>query len=257
MTDPVPVSENFKERYEMVLREKIDLRAKLEESEDRRFKLQRDHKRELERQTKTVRHEAREESQVKARELEAQVKAERERAGQERRETAEQVKTLKAEIKSLSDKVDRQKKDITRRDNKLENVYLLHQTDIERLSGERRKLEERLRLAQDHTHLAVQRAISAEVDILQLRVENVRRPGEARLMEIDRICSHLPPASDLHREWLAYQEKLRTALECFQMATEEQIQAVKSGRELSTMEKIPNPSVPLPAHLAFVSPPWP
>ena len=37
------------------------------------------------------------------------------------------------------------------------------------------------------------------------------------------------------------------------MATEEQIQAVKAGRELSTMEKIPNPSVPLPAHLAFVS----
>ena len=38
-----------------------------------------------------------------------------------------------------------------------------------------------------------------------------------------------------------------------QMATEEQIQAVKAGRELSTMDKIPNPSVPLPAHLAFVS----
>ena len=40
---------------------------------------------------------------------------------------------------------------------------------------------------------------------------------------------------------------------CVQMATEEQIQAVRSGRELSSMEKIPNPSVPLPAHLAFVS----
>lgn len=60
MTDPIPSTENFKERYEMVLREKIDLRAKLEESEDRRFKMQRDHKRELERLSKTVRHEAKE-----------------------------------------------------------------------------------------------------------------------------------------------------------------------------------------------------
>lgn len=48
-------------------------------------------------------------------------------------------------------------------------------------------MDERLRLAQDNTHLAMQRAITAEVDLLQLRVENVMRPGEARLMEIDRI----------------------------------------------------------------------
>ena len=55
------------------------------------------------------------------------------------------------------------------------------------MSVEHRKLEDRLRLSQDHVHLATQRAITAEVDILQLRVENVKRPGEARLMEIDRI----------------------------------------------------------------------
>ena len=48
-------------------------------------------------------------------------------------------------------------------------------------------MEERIHMAQDHTHLAMQRAISVEVDLLQLRVENVKRPGEARLMEIDRI----------------------------------------------------------------------
>ena len=42
MTEPIPVVESFKERYEMVLREKIDLRAKLEECEDRRFKVQRE-----------------------------------------------------------------------------------------------------------------------------------------------------------------------------------------------------------------------
>ena len=60
MTDPVPVVESFKERYEIVLGEKIDLRAKLEESEDRRFKLQRDHRRELERLQKSVRQEAKE-----------------------------------------------------------------------------------------------------------------------------------------------------------------------------------------------------
>ena len=60
MTEPMPLPENFKERYEMVLREKIDLRAKLEESEDRRFKMQRDHKREQEKMSKSIRTEARE-----------------------------------------------------------------------------------------------------------------------------------------------------------------------------------------------------
>lgn len=57
----------------------------------------------------------------------------------------------------------------------------------ERKSSEHRKVEERLRLAQDNTHLAMQRAITAEVDLLQQRVDNVMRPGEARLTEVDRI----------------------------------------------------------------------
>ena len=60
MTEPIPVVESFKERYEMVLREKIDLRAKLEECEDRRFKVQRDHKREVEKLQKNLRQEAKE-----------------------------------------------------------------------------------------------------------------------------------------------------------------------------------------------------
>lgn len=58
MTDPLPITDSYKERYEMALREKIDLRAKLEESEDSRFKLQRDHKREQERMNKIIRQEA-------------------------------------------------------------------------------------------------------------------------------------------------------------------------------------------------------
>ena len=48
-------------------------------------------------------------------------------------------------------------------------------------------MEDHLRLAQDNVQLTLQRAITVEVDLLQLRVENVMRPGEARLMEIDRI----------------------------------------------------------------------
>ena len=55
------------------------------------------------------------------------------------------------------------------------------------MSSERRKMEDRQRLAQDNTHLVLQRAIAAEVDLLQQRVDNVMRPGEARLVEIDRI----------------------------------------------------------------------
>ena len=144
MTDPAPLSENFKERYEMVLREKIDLRAKLEESEDRRFKMQRDHKIELERLGEILRDEATQvcvcvclytlqhhtqlytvqlaccvvlccyvvlyfsqEAQVKVRELEVRVGEERNKGQQEKRELVDQTKSLKSEIKSLTDKVDR------------------------------------------------------------------------------------------------------------------------------------------------------
>ena len=55
MTDTIPPVENYKERYDGVVKEKKDLQEKLERSEDQRFKLQKTHKREIEqlvRQTK-------------------------------------------------------------------------------------------------------------------------------------------------------------------------------------------------------------
>ena len=60
MTDTIPPVENFKDRYENVLKEKKDLHSKLERSEDQKFKLQRDHKRELERVQKQCKAEIKE-----------------------------------------------------------------------------------------------------------------------------------------------------------------------------------------------------
>lgn len=60
MTDTIPPVENFKDRYESVLKEKKDLHSKLERSEDQKFKMQRDHKRELERVQKQCRAEMKE-----------------------------------------------------------------------------------------------------------------------------------------------------------------------------------------------------
>lgn len=64
MTDPLPPVENFKEGYEKVSREKKDLQVKLERIEDQRFKMQRDHKRELEKLKKKYFNEAREVSRA-------------------------------------------------------------------------------------------------------------------------------------------------------------------------------------------------
>ena len=58
-TDPLPSVENFKERYERVLKEKKDLQVKLERSEDQKFKMQRDHKREVDKLEKKYYTEAR------------------------------------------------------------------------------------------------------------------------------------------------------------------------------------------------------
>ena len=58
-TDPLPSVESFKERYEKVLKEKKDLQVKLERSEDQKFKMQRDHKRELDKLEKKYYTEAR------------------------------------------------------------------------------------------------------------------------------------------------------------------------------------------------------
>ena len=58
-TDPLPSVENFKDRYEKVLKEKKDLQVKLERSEDQKFKMQRDHKREIDKLEKKYYTEAR------------------------------------------------------------------------------------------------------------------------------------------------------------------------------------------------------
>ena len=63
MTDPVPPMESFKDRYELVVKEKGDLQARLEESEDRMFKMQRDHRREVEKVQRQRRQEAKEVSE--------------------------------------------------------------------------------------------------------------------------------------------------------------------------------------------------
>ncbi len=60
MTDQIAPVENFKDRFENVLKEKTDLQIKLEGSEDQRFKMQRDHKRELDRVQKQSKAEAKE-----------------------------------------------------------------------------------------------------------------------------------------------------------------------------------------------------
>lgn len=57
-TDPLPFVENFKERYERVLKEKKDLQVKFERSEDQKFKIQRDHKREVDKLEKKYYTEA-------------------------------------------------------------------------------------------------------------------------------------------------------------------------------------------------------
>lgn len=57
VTEPIPPVETFKERYEGLVAEKKSLCAKLEESEDKRVQLHKEHKRELERVQKKVRQE--------------------------------------------------------------------------------------------------------------------------------------------------------------------------------------------------------
>ena len=60
MTDPLPPVENFREGYEKVSKEKNDLQVKLERSEDQRFKMQRDHKRDVEKLKRKYLNEAKE-----------------------------------------------------------------------------------------------------------------------------------------------------------------------------------------------------
>ena len=60
----------------------------------------------------------------------------------------------------------------------------------------------------------------------QLRCMSMYRFQDAMsfsFISLSALCSsHIPPNSDLHREWLAYQEKLRTAIECFQVSQQQQ-----------------------------------
>ncbi len=60
MTDPIPPVESYKDRYDEVVREKKDLQQKLEESGDRMYKMQRDHRREVDKVQQQSRQEAKE-----------------------------------------------------------------------------------------------------------------------------------------------------------------------------------------------------
>ena len=59
VTDPIPPVENFRDRYEKTYRDKKDLQGKLERSEDTRFKMQKEHKRELGKLEKRYKQESR------------------------------------------------------------------------------------------------------------------------------------------------------------------------------------------------------
>ena len=97
------------------------------------------------------------------------------------------------------------------------------------------------------------------------------KPGEQRLREVDNVCASIPQGNDFHREWMAYRDKLKTALDCFQVssvhththtnthtcththtqnAMDDQVRQVKSGCELLALDKVPNPTVPIPPQLA-------
>ncbi len=51
------VTENFKEKFDQIKKEKKDLQGKLETSEDQKFKMQKNHKRELDNMAKKTRKE--------------------------------------------------------------------------------------------------------------------------------------------------------------------------------------------------------
>ena len=64
MVDLIQPVESFRDRYEIALKEKEDLQSRLERSEDQKYKMQRDHRREMERTQKQSRAEAKEVSHM-------------------------------------------------------------------------------------------------------------------------------------------------------------------------------------------------
>ncbi len=128
MTDTLPPVESFKERYESLFREKKDLQQKLERSEDQRYKLHKTHKREVEQtrlEVKEVGVAGRPASRKgvvlvgvvfpsclqaeegRLQELEGKLKSASVRVENAKKETSEQLRSMKAEVKSLTDKIDR------------------------------------------------------------------------------------------------------------------------------------------------------
>lgn len=57
----------------------------------------------------------------------------------------------------------------------------------ERVSNDKRTLEDRHRLQSEGQQLAIQRAINAELELLRLKREAVLRPAQMRLREVDGV----------------------------------------------------------------------
>ncbi|KAL5499733.1 hypothetical protein EMCRGX_G011192 [Ephydatia muelleri] len=242
-TEPLPPVETFKEKYEGLVVEKKSLCAKLDDSEDKRVQLHKEHKRELERVQKKVRQEVQDENNAKIMSLEAQLLDERAREQQGKKEQTEQIKALKLEIKAHKEKADRCKKDLNRKEHELETRLGQFQADMDKGYTDKKRMEERMRAMMDSNQKALVRATSAEVELVTLKRDITLKGLENDLVRIETISQNMVSTGEYHQQLTSFKEKFKAALSAYQTAIDEVIKQLKMGRELLTLT-VPEPCMP-------------
>ncbi|XP_006774192.1 PREDICTED: E3 ubiquitin-protein ligase TTC3 isoform X1 [Myotis davidii] len=176
---------------------------------------------------------------------------------QEKKEIQERLAALKKEMKRVSDATETytQKND----GQEKEHEFLLDQSSeiSNTFTNEKTKIEEQLRKGKEQYEEVLQRAVAAEVSVLENRREAevyklqiVESQAEGYLKTLKQLRSDSAAypelESDIH-SWESFLSDVRKEIEKAESQFEEHVKAVKTGSRLSELPDVQISALPFPA----------
>ncbi|XP_054434242.1 E3 ubiquitin-protein ligase TTC3 isoform X2 [Pteronotus mesoamericanus] len=176
---------------------------------------------------------------------------------QEKREMQERLKILKKKMKRISHAIEVYAEKSDRRDKEPE--FLLDQSfEIsDAIANEKMKMEENIKKGKEHYEEVLQRAVAAEVSVLEngkeaevFKLRAVEAQAEGHLKNLRQPGSDSAEHPELEsevREWESFLSNVRKEVERAESQFEEHIKAVKSGSRLSDLPRVQISELPFPA----------
>ncbi|XP_054569513.1 E3 ubiquitin-protein ligase TTC3 isoform X4 [Eptesicus fuscus] len=176
---------------------------------------------------------------------------------QEKKEIQERLTALKKEMKRVSDATETytQKND----GQEKEHEFVLDQSSeiSDTFTNEKTKIEEQIRSGKEQYEEILQRAVAAEVSVLEnqremevYKLRIVESQAEGYLKTLNQLQSDSAAYPELESDidsWESFLSDVRKEIEKAESQFEEQIKAIKAGSRLSELSEVQISELPFPA----------